>query len=215
MLKDLVPEWRQERRRWPGGGAASPPPPTPTPLLPLPQVRTGWEPSLGPRRQQSRARVPRAVWLLGPQKPVLRSQLRGPPFCRSYLRGVGPPPGGPWEFMMALGPALGTLMNVSAQRTDCPAPNHYLGPASHPTFARGSLARPAWVESPFGPVSASAKPSDPWTESPEPLGLCGLGTLDATTQPVPTPPPPTNPETDTRADTLVASPGAQLWQSAA
>lgn len=53
-----------------------------------------------------------------------------PPSSRPYSRGVGPPPGGPWEFMIAPGPALATLVNVSAQRTDCPAPKHYLGPAT-------------------------------------------------------------------------------------
>lgn len=55
-----------------------------------------------------------------------------------------PPPGGPWEFMMALGPSLGTLVSVSALRTDCSAPKHYPGPAPRPLFRVPWLSLPGW-----------------------------------------------------------------------
>lgn len=88
-----------------------------------------------------------------------------PPSSRPYSRGVEPPPGGPWEFMIAPGPALGPLAYISAQRTECRAPEHYLGPATRP-LSRLPRPGPARVEPLSGHLSAPANPSDPWTESP-------------------------------------------------
>lgn len=130
MLKDLVPARRQERRRWPGVGPAPPPPPT-CPLLPPPQVRAGPGLPLGSEGSSpGPTPPPRRLWGTPEAGPPQLAACAAPPSSRPYSRGVGPPPGGPWEFMMAPGPALATLVNVSAQRTDCPAPKHYLGPAT-------------------------------------------------------------------------------------
>lgn len=132
---------------------------------------------------------------------------RAPPPCSQLYsrRGVGPPPGGPWESMMARGLALGTPVTVSTPRIDCLAPKHDLGPAPRP-LSPGSLAPLARAESASGPL-ASAKPSDPWTESPEPLWPFGLGTLM---------PPPSQPRPQTHRQTrrhTGCKPGAHVWQA--
>ena len=115
MLKDLVPGRRQERRRWPGVGPALPPPPT-CPLLPPPQVSSGPGLPLG-SEGSSPGPAPPPQQLSGTPEagPPWLAACAAPPSSRPYSRGVGPPPGGPWEFMVAPGPALGTLVNVSAQ----------------------------------------------------------------------------------------------------
>ena len=91
----------------------------------------GPRPSLGLRGQLSRSCPSTPAALRDPRGgSSLAGSLCGPTILPALLTGCGAPPGGPWEFMMAPGPALGTLVNVSAQRTDCPAPKHYLGPAT-------------------------------------------------------------------------------------
>lgn len=172
MLKDLVPARRQERRRWLGVVSESPSPSTCL-LLPPPQVREGqgllWgpegsSPSPGPHGRLSGT----------PEASPRVTAHRAPPSSRPYSRGVGPPPRGPWEFMVVRGPALGTGANVSAQRTDCQLQNTTWGqpPDLCPRFPRASPAR---VEFSSGPLSASAKPSDPWTESPGAFVTIDLG----------------------------------------
>lgn len=48
---------------------------------------------------------------MGHQVPI-----HGDP-TRSYSLGIRPPPGGPWEFMVAPGPALGTRVDLCPPST--------------------------------------------------------------------------------------------------
>lgn len=114
MLKDLLPARRQERRCWPGTGPASPPPPICPSAAPSPSQE-------GPGPQMAALQVPGPLGgSREPQRGAPRSQLGEgrTPSSRSYSRGVGAPPGSPREYMLALGPTLGTPANVSAQDTD-------------------------------------------------------------------------------------------------
>lgn len=165
MLKDLVPARRQERKRWPGVRPASPPPPTCPPLPPSPsQRRPG--PSLGLRGQLSRSQVPQAA-LWDPRGGSSAGSPRSPSILPALLTGCGAPawrPLGVHDGSWA-GPGASSVYLRPAQRTDCRAPEHYLGPATRP-LSRLPRPCPARVESPPGHLSAPANPSDPWTESP-------------------------------------------------
>lgn len=136
ILKDLVPA--HKRRGVQLGGGQDGIPGSLLPTKPLPQPR--W---VGPSQRQ-------------PSAPS--------PWCptRFYSLGIWPPPGGPWEFMVALGPALGTPVNL------CPPTTVQL--LSTTWLATQPLSQVPWLsptkaESPYGPLPSSAKPSDPWTDS--------------------------------------------------
>ena len=80
---------------------------------------------------------------------------------KDLVLGIWPPPRGPWEFMVALGPALGTPADVCPPST---AQLQSTDPASHPTFVPGFLAQPHKGGVSLGPSPFISKASDPWTE---------------------------------------------------
>lgn len=112
MLKDLVPVWKQKRGRWPGVGQGSCTTPFPYPLLsaqcPCQARKDRALP--GAQDKSCEARVPRGAFFGVPRGGSLAP---GPRQHQPYSRGVWPPPGGPWQSMVALGLAVGTLAYAS------------------------------------------------------------------------------------------------------
>ena len=185
--------------------------PPPEPLQPPAQVRMGSEPSLRPWAAIQTPCPAGGSVLGGPRvgTPTGSQKSYNPAILPALLTRRGAPTWGP------LGDHDGSWAGPG-DSNECPRPAHSLPSSNTPLGASPRpLSRVPWLGRAGWslPLALSLHQQSPVTLGLRRLSLWlyRLGALDTTTQPAP---PPTNPQTDMRADTS-CKPGAHLWQSAA